>query len=58
VHTAQSSGGLEGGKVAADGFGGDPETLGEIGDAGAAAGCHKPGDLLLTLLSEHIPSIA
>ncbi len=58
VDAADRAGGFEGGEVAADGFGGDPEALGEVGDAGAAAGCNEPGDLLLTLLGEHIPSIA
>ena len=55
---SDGAGGLEGGEIAADRFGGDPEALCEVGHAGTAAGCYEPCDLLLTLLGEHIPSIA
>ena len=58
MDAAHGAGGFEGGEVAADGFGGDAEALGEVGHAGAAAGGNEPGDLLLALLGEHVPSIA
>ena len=58
VDPADPAGGFEGGKVPADGFGGDAEALGEVRDAGPAAGGDELNDQLLAFLGEHWPSIA
>ena len=58
VHPADASGGFQGSEVPADGFGGDAEALGQVGDAGPAAGVDEPHDQLLAFFGEHLPSIA
>ena len=58
VDPAHGAGDLQGGEVAADGFGGDAEALGEQGHADPAAAGDKLGDHLLALFGEHLPSIA
>ena len=58
VDPAHTAGGFEGGEVPADGLGGDAETLGEVRDAGPAAGSDEPNDQLLAFFGEHWLSLA
>jgi hypothetical protein len=53
VHTAEDSGGFEGGKIAADSLGGDREALCEFRDAHAPDLGHALGHQPLPFLREH-----